>query len=133
MLGQKVFDGTHAVPHRARLPLPPRVGKRVVVVGGGAFAVENARNAIEKGAKQVVMVCRRRGTVMPLLLEYLNFARPYNSFFSHDRAGNALIFHQWRRAFHQCGVHEPECWGGGAQGSGRGGQVGGMDGGWEGE
>ena len=40
-------------------------GKRVVVVGMGAFAVENARTALEHGAKEVVVVARRHGTICP--------------------------------------------------------------------
>ncbi len=40
-------------------------GKRVVIVGMGAFAVENARTALENGAAHVTVVCRRHGTVCP--------------------------------------------------------------------
>ncbi len=39
--------------------------KKVVIIGMGAFAVENARTALEGGARHVTVVCRRHGTVCP--------------------------------------------------------------------
>ena len=45
-------------------------GRSVLIIGAGAFASENARNAVECGARKVVVLSRRRGTVMPLLLDY---------------------------------------------------------------
>ena len=43
--------------------LVKKSGKRVVVFGMGAFAVENVRTALESGAAHVTVVARRLGTV----------------------------------------------------------------------
>ena len=74
-------------------------GKLVLVIGGGAFAAENARTAIEEGAAGVVVLSRRRGTVMPHMLDYLNFVRPYDKAFAHDTTGSARSFEGWKEAF----------------------------------
>ena len=46
--------------------------KNVVVIGMGAFAVENTRTALEGGARHVTVVSRRHGTVCPKIVDYLN-------------------------------------------------------------
>jgi hypothetical protein len=84
--------------------------KHILIVGAGAFATENARTALELGAKKVTVLSRRRGSVCPLIVDYLNFIRPYDAHFAHDSAGSSKIFHKWRRAFKDCRVTEPECW-----------------------
>ena len=84
--------------------------KNVLIVGAGAFATENARTALELGAKKVTVLSRRRGSVCPLIVDYLNFIRPYDAQFTHDSAGSSKIFHKWRRAFKDCKLTEPECW-----------------------
>ena len=43
-------------------------GRRVAVLGMGAFAVENARTALLRGATHVTMVARHYGLVLPRLL-----------------------------------------------------------------
>ena len=63
-------------------------GKSILIIGGGAFAAENARTAIEKGASKVVVLSRRRGSVMPALLDYLNFAHPYSQLYSRNPSGS---------------------------------------------
>ncbi|KAK7237085.1 hypothetical protein SO694_00091056 [Aureococcus anophagefferens] len=83
---------------------------RVVVVGAGAFATENARTALEGGAARVAVVQRRRGSVCPRIVDYLNFSRPYDGAFAHRAEGNRLVFAAWKGAFAACGVTEPECW-----------------------
>ncbi|KAH8046837.1 hypothetical protein JL721_12286 [Aureococcus anophagefferens] len=82
----------------------------VVVVGAGAFATENARTALEGGAWRVAVVQRRRGSVCPRIVDYLNFSRPYDGAFAHRAEGNRLVFAAWKGAFAACGVTEPECW-----------------------
>ena len=84
--------------------------KNILIVGAGAFATENARTALELGAKKVTVLSRRRGSVCPLIVDYLNFIRPYDTQFAHDSAGSNKIFQKWRRAFKDCKVTEPECW-----------------------
>lgn len=46
------------------------MGKVVVIVGHGAFAVENMRTALVNGAEQVIMVCRRRHIVFPAVANW---------------------------------------------------------------
>lgn len=59
-----------------------------MIVGAGAFATENARTAIERGADWVSLIQWRRGSVSPLILDYLNFARPYDHEFAHEKTGS---------------------------------------------
>ena len=47
------------------------VGKRVVIVGMGAFAVENARTALECGSSHVTVLARRHGTICPKFIDYI--------------------------------------------------------------
>ena len=46
----------------------PLGGKSVCVVGMGAFAVENARTALEQGAEHVTIVARKMNLVLPRML-----------------------------------------------------------------
>lgn len=85
-------------------------GKNVVVVGMGAFAVENARTALENGAQQVHVVCRRHGTVCPKIIDYLNFSTPYNDNFEHDKRSNIRNMMLWKKLYDISGATQPECW-----------------------
>jgi hypothetical protein len=84
--------------------------RRVVIVGMGAFAVENARTALEAGARHVTVVCRRHGTVCPKIIDYLNFSSAYNERFEHDRKGNIRNMMLWKRLYDLSGATQPECW-----------------------
>jgi hypothetical protein len=84
--------------------------RRVVIVGMGAFAVENARTALEAGARHVTVVCRRHGTVCPKIIDYLNFSTAYNERFEHDRKGNIRNMMLWKRLYDLSGATQPECW-----------------------
>lgn len=44
---------------------PPRIGERVVVIGGGNVACDAARSAVRVGAKEVYIVYRRTRNMMP--------------------------------------------------------------------
>jgi len=85
-------------------------GKKVVVVGMGAFAVENVRTALENGASHVTVVCRRHGTVCPKIIDYLNFATPYDEKFAHDRKSNIRNMMLWKKLYDQSNATQPECW-----------------------
>jgi hypothetical protein len=85
-------------------------GRRVVIIGGGAFACENARTAIEWGAAKVIIVCKRRTAVMPQIIDYLNFIRPLCSDFGPIGRGSARAFAAWVNSFEICSVTKPECW-----------------------
>ena len=84
--------------------------KEVVVVGMGAFAVENARTALEFGAKKVTVVCRRHGTICPKIIDYLNFATPYDENFKHDNKSNIRNMMYWKKLYDLSGATQPECW-----------------------
>jgi hypothetical protein len=85
-------------------------GKRVAVIGMGAFAIENARTALEGGAEQVTVICRRHGTVCPKIIDYLNFATPYDEEFKHANKSNMRNMLLWKNLYKRSGATEPECW-----------------------
>ncbi len=84
--------------------------KNVVIVGMGAFAVENARTALENGARHVTVVCRRHGTVCPKIIDYLNFATPYDDLFQHSSKSNIRNMMYWKKLYDLSGATQPECW-----------------------
>ncbi len=84
--------------------------KKVVIVGMGAFAIENTRTALENGASHVTVVCRRHGTVCPKIIDYLNFSTPYDDKFEHERKSNIRNMMLWKKLYDQSGATQPECW-----------------------
>jgi thioredoxin reductase len=84
--------------------------KDVVVVGMGAFAVENTRTALEAGAKSVTVLCRRHGTVCPKIIDYLNFVKPFDSNYNHSAVTNIKQMRQWSKLYRQSSATIPECW-----------------------
>jgi hypothetical protein len=84
--------------------------KKVVIIGMGAFAVENARTALVGGANHVTVVCRRHGTVCPKIIDYLNFATPYDENFKHDKKSNMRNMLLWKKIYDRSGATQPECW-----------------------
>ena len=96
-----ISDDTRGIDWRA---------KKVVIVGMGAFAVENARTALTGGAEHVTVVCRRHGTVCPKIIDYLNFSTPYNDAFQHDNKSNLRNMSYWKKLYTLSGATQPECW-----------------------
>ena len=88
----------------------PWKNKKVVIIGMGAFAVENARTALEGGAGHVTIVCRRHGTVCPKIIDYLNFTTAYDEFFRHDKKSNMRNMLLWKKLYDLSGAVQPECW-----------------------
>jgi len=84
--------------------------KKVVIIGMGAFAVENARTALVGGANHVTVVCRRHGTVCPKIIDYLNFTTPYDENFKHDKKSNMRNMLLWKKLYDRSGATQPECW-----------------------
>jgi len=85
-------------------------GKRVVIAGMGAFAVENVRTALENGAAEVTVVGRRHGTVCPKAIDYLNFVKPWDANYKHDTNTNVKQFLKWKELYAASGCTVPECW-----------------------
>lgn len=85
-------------------------GKKVVIVGMGAFAIENVRTALENGADHITVVCRRHGTVCPKIIDYLNFATPYDEDFQHPKKSNMRNMLLWKKLYKHSGATQPECW-----------------------
>jgi len=90
--------------------LPTWKGKRVVVYGMGAFAVEATRTALEAGAASVVVVARRIGTVCPKIIDYQNFVNDWDDNFQHDVKTNAQQMQRWNRLYRSSGAQPPACW-----------------------
>lgn len=84
--------------------------KRVVIIGMGAFAIENTRTALEAGAEHVTVVCRRHGTVCPKIIDYLNFSTPYDDDFQHEKKSNMRNMMLWKKLYNLSGATQPECW-----------------------
>jgi len=84
--------------------------KKVAVVGMGAFAVENARTALEGGARHVTVIGRRHGTICPKIIDYLNFATPYDDRFKHEKKSNIRNMMYWKKLYDLSGATQPECW-----------------------
>jgi len=85
-------------------------GKRVVIYGYGAFAIEALRTTLEAGAEHVVIVARRRGCVCPKVIDYDNFINKFDEDFKHDIRTNAVQVQRWRRLYMASKATPPACW-----------------------
>jgi 5-methyltetrahydropteroyltriglutamate--homocysteine methyltransferase len=89
-------------------------GKRVVIVGMGAFAIENVRTALEAGASHCTVISRRHGTVCPKFIDYVNFVNKTGEEEDLSAAGmstsNIKNMLQWRKLYEASGATMPECW-----------------------
>jgi len=109
--GEKNFRGDIVYGY-ANEVLPLKFwGKRVIVVGAGAFAFENLRTACEHGAKHVTILGRRAGSTCPKWIDMIAFLRPVdpNTWATHKGA-NAISFEAWKQCYHDAGLRTPECW-----------------------
>ena len=78
MEGMEDADGLHyGLPflRGVRSGIPPKVGEKVVVIGGGNVAVDAAQTALRLGAKEVTMVCLETEDDMPAFPWALEDAR----------------------------------------------------------
>jgi hypothetical protein len=85
-------------------------GRRVLILGHGPYAVENARTALEHGASHVTFAVRRHGIVCPEAVDYVNYIRDYDESFAHPPAGSAAIVAAWREVYRVSGATPPEAW-----------------------
>ena len=83
---------------------------RVVLIGMGAYALENLRTALERSAAHVMVACRQRGTVCPQILDWVNFARRRDARGRHDASGSAYIFELWQQIYDLSGAARPDVW-----------------------
>mmetsp|Transcript_73236 Transcript_73236/g.160290 ORF Transcript_73236/g.160290 Transcript_73236/m.160290 type:complete len:729 (-) Transcript_73236:6-2192(-) len=63
--GEDEFDGTISYGMADDCPYDKLGGNRIAILGNGAFAVENARTAIEYGCRKVYIVTRRKNLASP--------------------------------------------------------------------
>jgi hypothetical protein len=108
--GREQFEGVVADGTADSLAGVDWRGKRVVIAGMGAFAVENVRTALENGASKVTVVGRRHGTVCPKAIDYLNFVKPWDANYKHDTNTNVKQFLKWKELYAASGCTVPECW-----------------------
>lgn len=108
--GREQFRGVVADGTADSLACVDWRGKRVVIAGMGAFAVENVRTALEGGAAEVTVVGRRHGTICPKIIDYLNFVKPWDADYKHDTNTNVKQFLQWKALYTASGCTVPECW-----------------------
>jgi 3-oxoacyl-(acyl-carrier-protein) synthase/enoyl-CoA hydratase/carnithine racemase/acyl carrier protein/thioredoxin reductase len=85
-------------------------GERVVVLGMGAFAIENMRTSFERGAVHATILCRRRGTACPQIVDWVNFIRPFGDEYKRGAAGDAVMLSHWQKAYDFSGATRPDCW-----------------------
>jgi hypothetical protein len=58
----------------------------------------------------VTVICRRHGTICPKIIDYLNFATPYDEVFKHDKKSNMRNMMYWKKLYDLSGATQPECW-----------------------
>jgi len=90
------------------------VNKSAAVVGMGAFAIETMRTGLENGAGHIFLICRRRGSVCPMIIDWMNFVRPLQENMTRHPAGDASMLQLWQRTYELCGATRPECWAAGS-------------------
>uniref|UniRef100_A0A7S1PUS0 Uncharacterized protein n=1 Tax=Alexandrium catenella TaxID=2925 RepID=A0A7S1PUS0_ALECA len=107
---QKAFRGEEVYGY-ANEVIPLKFwGKKVIVVGAGAFAFENLRTALEHGARHCTILGRRAGTTCPKWIDMIAFLRPLDNYFNTNKNGNILSFDAWRKCYEDAGLKTPECW-----------------------
>eukprot|EP00656_Telonema_subtile_P055640 TRINITY_DN8675_c0_g1_i4.p1 TRINITY_DN8675_c0_g1~~TRINITY_DN8675_c0_g1_i4.p1 ORF type:complete len:1250 (+),score=219.87 TRINITY_DN8675_c0_g1_i4:292-4041(+) len=105
--GEERFGGTVCYGMGGEVSTVGFEHARVVIVGMGAFAVENTRTALEHGAGQITVLCRRIGAVCPLVVDYLNFVRPVDQQLRHGRSGSIQVLRAWHGLHRQVGAELP--------------------------
>ena len=68
------------------------------------------RTSLERAARHVHYVCRRRGSVCPQIIDWVNFIRPFDSSFERCAKDDALVFDAWRSVQQDSQARDPECW-----------------------
>ncbi len=69
--GEQQFTGHIGLGVANDVPLTLYKGANVVIVGHGAFAIENMRTALENGATHVTILCRKRQMVFSTFCNWL--------------------------------------------------------------
>jgi hypothetical protein len=84
--------------------------KRVVILGMGAYAVENMRTALEQNATFALVLCRQRATVSPRPNDWINQVRPIDGDFRRHPGGDTVQFGLWVKCYSACRAISPVCW-----------------------
>jgi len=69
--GEELFDGDVLYGISSSFDYSKCTGKRVSLVGSGAFTVENVRTCVEFAASKIFMICRRKSLAMPRIVSWL--------------------------------------------------------------
>eukprot|EP00405_Crypthecodinium_cohnii_P035735 CAMPEP_0206528806 /NCGR_PEP_ID=MMETSP0325_2-20121206/2204_1 /ASSEMBLY_ACC=CAM_ASM_000347 /TAXON_ID=2866 /ORGANISM="Crypthecodinium cohnii, Strain Seligo" /LENGTH=971 /DNA_ID=CAMNT_0054024559 /DNA_START=14 /DNA_END=2927 /DNA_ORIENTATION=- len=108
--GENHFRGDICYGYANELKHLKFYGKRVIVVGAGAFAFENLRTAIEHGARHATILGRRAGTTCPKWIDMIAFMRQVDGHFMTGKQGNMISFQAWQDCYRNAGLPFPECW-----------------------
>lgn len=84
--------------------------QRTVIVGFGAFALEHMRTALERGAPYCSILARRRGTVCPQVIDWVNYVRPVEEDFMKADQGSTIVQVAWHDTYVSSGAKIPDCW-----------------------
>jgi hypothetical protein len=84
--------------------------RRVLILGHGPFAIENARTALEQAAAHATFGVRRHGIVCPEIIDYVNYIREYDESLHHFQDGSARLVAVWREAYRESSATPPEVW-----------------------
>jgi hypothetical protein len=68
---ENIFEGQISLGISNDIPLSSFKDTSVVIVGHGAFAIENMRTALENGAKHITILCRRKQMVFSTFCNWL--------------------------------------------------------------
>ena len=76
----------------------------------GAYAIENARTGLEAGASSMTVLGRRRGSICPQLVDWLNWIRPRDEMMKRSARGDTIVFSAWQLAYRESGAVQPDVW-----------------------
>lgn len=68
--GEELFDGDIVYGISSEYDYSVCTGKDIMIVGSGAFSVENVRTCVEHAARKIYMVCRRKTIAMPRIVSW---------------------------------------------------------------
>jgi surfactin synthase thioesterase subunit len=108
--GEEKFQGEVYYGYGNRVKDVDWKDKKVMIIGCGAFALENMRTSLEHGALHADIFARRQGTVCPKWIDMIHFYRPFRQDFRHHQRGDLANFSCWSGLYSDSGAPQPACW-----------------------